>query len=354
MKIINLEQGQILKNYKELCEVLEIKVNTGKSKILQLKELERFVSYSKQGNKFIINEIYATPKEKIDNRKDNGRNPNSRGQNSVYSKEINKNILDLLAKNQNDTVDYTKNQLFVALGLVNTNYVYCKYNKDKLFTYLNFKNHIILDLKMKNTIIEEFYYLNNKSFTEKTEAQLNNLQKKKILKWELKTIIATNKKHYVASELELQQIKDTEQIILITLGLEGKHLLNTEQKRNKFNRDVCILLRENNLDINFYYNKYFITNLIEKGILKYKLPTNSELNNIACNNLLKNAEKRQNKDYQQPRNVWEMNTLIIRKSEEYLADYKKLIETLISTDTEDLQEEIVKKDYKLGEIDIPT
>jgi hypothetical protein len=57
----------IIKNYKELCAILEIKIASRKQKILQLKELERYVSYHKNGNKFIIDEIYNIPKEKINN-----------------------------------------------------------------------------------------------------------------------------------------------------------------------------------------------------------------------------------------------------------------------------------------------
>ena len=47
MKIENLKEGQEIKNYKLMCEVLDIKTTTGNAKKAQLKELERFIKYHK-------------------------------------------------------------------------------------------------------------------------------------------------------------------------------------------------------------------------------------------------------------------------------------------------------------------
>ena len=41
MKIQNIKQGQIFKNYKELCKALEVDIKAGKAKILQLKDFNR-------------------------------------------------------------------------------------------------------------------------------------------------------------------------------------------------------------------------------------------------------------------------------------------------------------------------
>ncbi|MEG2056807.1 MAG: hypothetical protein RRZ84_02715 [Romboutsia sp.] len=64
MKTQNLTVGQVLKNYKELCSVLDIKAEAGNSKKAQLKELNRYVNYHKEGNKFIIDEIYEVIQQK--------------------------------------------------------------------------------------------------------------------------------------------------------------------------------------------------------------------------------------------------------------------------------------------------
>lgn len=65
----SLSVGEEFKNYNDLCSVLQLKPTNGKSKRLQMKEIERFMSLEKQGHKFIIKEIYPTPKEKKDNKR---------------------------------------------------------------------------------------------------------------------------------------------------------------------------------------------------------------------------------------------------------------------------------------------
>lgn len=57
MNISNLQQGMVVKNYRELCKLLEIEVKAGNSKKAQLKELNKYIKYHKDGNKFIIDEI---------------------------------------------------------------------------------------------------------------------------------------------------------------------------------------------------------------------------------------------------------------------------------------------------------
>lgn len=68
MKLENIYEGLVVKSYRQLCELLEIEITGGNSKKAQLKELERFVKYHKEGNKFIVDEVYSEPLEKIDGR----------------------------------------------------------------------------------------------------------------------------------------------------------------------------------------------------------------------------------------------------------------------------------------------
>ena len=63
--------NQIFKNYKELCAFFDEKPTTGCSKQAQFKDWERYFSYRKEGNKFVITEVFDTPKEKVDNRANN-------------------------------------------------------------------------------------------------------------------------------------------------------------------------------------------------------------------------------------------------------------------------------------------
>jgi len=66
--------GQVFKNYKELCEHLGELAKGGKSKQLQLLDWQRYFEYKREGNKFIITNVYAEPLEKKQRTSNNIKN----------------------------------------------------------------------------------------------------------------------------------------------------------------------------------------------------------------------------------------------------------------------------------------
>lgn len=139
MYIEKLEVGQIHKSYKALCEILNEDTKGGKSKKYQIKRWERYFGYSKEGNKFIIDEIYHVPKDAVDLRVNGGNNVK-------YLNEIEYLILDLLAKEKNKgKVFISKNKLLEALDMVNPNYMYGKYNTYKVADYTTISQYSIND-----------------------------------------------------------------------------------------------------------------------------------------------------------------------------------------------------------------
>lgn len=76
-----LEIGMIVKNYKELCQLLNEEVKAGDSKVAQLKEWQRYFNFERPKYKqsYIILDIYDEPLEKEDNRK--------QGNNNIYGNE---------------------------------------------------------------------------------------------------------------------------------------------------------------------------------------------------------------------------------------------------------------------------
>lgn len=64
-----LKNGMVIKNYKIMCNLLEENTKFSSSKVAQIKEWKRFFNFDKQGQKFLITEIYKTQLEKQDNRK---------------------------------------------------------------------------------------------------------------------------------------------------------------------------------------------------------------------------------------------------------------------------------------------
>jgi hypothetical protein len=72
ININNLGIGQVIKNYKELCKILNWEITGGNSKKLQLKDLKRYCKYHKEGNKYIIDEIFEEPFPKQENKRNSG------------------------------------------------------------------------------------------------------------------------------------------------------------------------------------------------------------------------------------------------------------------------------------------
>lgn len=69
MNLENIKQGDVFKNYKELCIALDVLPKGGKSKMAHIRELERHFSFSRQKYQITIEDIYAEPSEKVQRRK---------------------------------------------------------------------------------------------------------------------------------------------------------------------------------------------------------------------------------------------------------------------------------------------
>lgn len=146
MNIENLKIGYIYKNYKSLCDILDEPIKAGKSKQLQLKDWERYFNCTKNGNKFIITEIYDIPKEKKDNR--NGGNNSS-----IISDIIHDYIVSSLELSSYCAIVGSKSGIIRQIGLVDSEFSNCYYNFDETFS------HIVDGQSVQYTSIEkEFYF----------------------------------------------------------------------------------------------------------------------------------------------------------------------------------------------------
>lgn len=132
MNINNLSVGQVIKNYKTMCEILEIKSTGGNAKKLQLKELERFVQYHKEGQKIIIDKIYEEPLPIENNRRICAITHNiNKG---VYSKEMFPLVKEFVRSN--DLEYHSKTKIMNLLGLKNNNYDIAYGDEEKVAEYL--------------------------------------------------------------------------------------------------------------------------------------------------------------------------------------------------------------------------
>lgn len=142
-KIKNLQVGQVIKNYKELCGLLGIKINTGKAKQIQLEKLNNFIKYHKEGNKFIIDEVKDADITCLMDKR-------ILGNNSVTSIEIGDIIIHkLLTEYKGKQLTITNNELLYRLTLVSKEFKDFIYNLDtfRIDTGINYS--YLRDYKLK-------------------------------------------------------------------------------------------------------------------------------------------------------------------------------------------------------------
>lgn len=203
-----LEPGMVVKNYKEMCSILKEEINGGKAKQLQLKDWKRYFDWEKSGQKFIITDIYDIPLTKYDKRK--------LGNNSVYVKYIELILLQYLSKQEGCTKTLTKRNWWELLGMVNH-----KYNK------ISKKSLEDLDYTITKFEINHFYQRCNKKLEQILFSALNNLKSRKLLIWEMQTVIVykddDNKETFLlANDENKKLILEVERYIL-------KHVMGYEK-----------------------------------------------------------------------------------------------------------------------------
>lgn len=192
--------GMIIKNYKELCAILKEEVKTGKAKQLQLKNWKRYFDWEKDGQKFIIVDIYDTPLPKEDLRR--------KGNNSIYKNYIELILLQYLSKQEGYRKTFTKRNWLELLGMINS-----KYGKEPKMKLKQ------LDYCINDQEITLFYIRSNKKLERVLHDALSNLQREKLIIVEYETVIVSvderGKEHrFIANDYQKKKILQTERYIL--------------------------------------------------------------------------------------------------------------------------------------------
>ncbi len=223
--VSQLEIGMEIKNYKELCNLLRMEVKSGNSKKIQLNDFKRYFDFEKYGHKFIITDIYEIPLSKEDKRK--------LGNNSVYVKYIELILLQYLSKQKEQTQTFTKRNLWELLGMVNK-----KYNK------ISTQKLKEIDYIITQFEINHFYQRCNKKLEQILFSALNNLKNRKLLIWEMQTIIVTfdengKEKYFLADDEDKKKILQVERYVLKNvMGYEKIIQVFCRFKQNEYYRLV--------------------------------------------------------------------------------------------------------------------
>lgn len=164
-----LEVGMIIKNYKEFCALLGQEVKAGNSKKSQMKEWECYFKFHKDGNKFVVDEIYDMPLKREDDKTTVNRIKNiNRG---IYSKEVFPLIKNYVEGTEKEF--HSKTTIMKELGLVNDNYNYAMNNPKKCAEYISEEFDIKIYTREVNYIVEALYSIS----CDKIDNAFKNLEK---------------------------------------------------------------------------------------------------------------------------------------------------------------------------------
>lgn len=192
--------GMTLKNYKLLCEILGEEEKTGKAKQLQMQNWKRYFDWEKDGQKFIITDIFDTPLPKEDLRR--------KGNNSIYKNYIELILLQYLSKQEGYRKTFTKRSWLELLGMINS-----KYGREPKIKLKQ------LDYSINDQEITLFYIRSNKKLERVLHDALSNLQREKLIIVEYETVIVYTdemgkERRFIANDYQKKKILQTERYIL--------------------------------------------------------------------------------------------------------------------------------------------
>lgn len=232
----NLQVGMVVKNYKELCELLHEKpLKSGNnSHKAQQKRWARYFSMEKgRGRSIVILDIYDEPLPADDKRKAGNRN--------IYLKYIETILLKYMYYKKGQVCYATRNQLWSILGMINSNYK--KIPLHALQVEVEYSN--VTKWQLNNFYMRCNSRLNSILFT-----ALNNLSNRSLIDYQIQTMIvvpSTDKKntlsrHYVADDDEIGRILAVERKVLNNMGLESKNHAACTMRLNEFYNKVNEIL----------------------------------------------------------------------------------------------------------------
>jgi len=250
----NLEIGMTIKNYKQMCDLLNEEVKTGESKKAQLKEWSRYFEFErpKWKQSYIILDIYDEPLEKEDNRKKGGR--------SVYVKFIETILINYLSQQPDGTKTFTRRNWWELLGMVNKNYNNLSVSEIKS-----------IDKSFTDFEINHFYARSNRKLDSILITALKNLRNRRLIEWEYQTVVIYNKnKYFIANDEEIRNILRIEnQILTKCFHMEDVRQIYLQGLQKEYYRNVYKKLYDE-----YGYERYYkqIKIIYPQDCMKEALP----------------------------------------------------------------------------------
>lgn len=218
----------VVKNYKEMCKLLEEKEKGGDSKKSQLNRWERYFHWIKDGQKFIIKEIYDEPLQKEDGR--------SNGNRAIYVRLIEWLLAKDLSKREGYTHTLTRKKWWKLLGMVNARY-------DEI-SKVNL--HLISELH-DDKEIRWFYNRSNSILNNILRNALKSMCDRSLIDYEIQTVIVRPIEDggwFLATDSDLAELQKIKKDILRKMGLAREMQVFFKNKQDEFYREVYSVIKE--------------------------------------------------------------------------------------------------------------
>ncbi|MGG1664504.1 hypothetical protein [Brevibacillus sp. NRS-1366] len=387
MDLSNISKGQIVKNYKEMCNLLYEPVLAGNSKKAQLKEWERYFSFYKDGNKFVIVDVYTEPLQRQDERNSNGGVrkllPHAVRMDRILMYQLN------LIENKGE-IFLPISSLLKEMNMINQNYNFGKRHIKKVSKYL----------KIEEATVEEFFDYSRRTFKNNIESMLDRLRNKSLIFWSKIITVCIANIHISQNELgqlkakvnkvvdqydnetlkvsaeertsisfraankeEIELILKVEGEVLDELKCISKQEVVQKRKWKEFINTVNDTLTKR-ANILYYYDSYKIIKNEERlsrevannleGWIKDEIEYAIEmicLNNDVQGQIISNTIKRSEKAIQELVNGVYNQYTKMRTSDKYLEDNMSLIDTFIGMQHKNIIDDIKRNKHKNNKVE---
>lgn len=316
-----LEEGTWVKNFKELCTLLNQPVGTGNQKKKQLTEFSRYFAYEKSGNKFFITEIYSEPLPP------NVNTPH----NSKYVQYIENILLSYLSEQEEEQINIKKSELYSLLGMVN----------DKYYLYHNNKKLLEILPELTEADLNDFYQRCDDRLNKILGSSLNSLKRRSLMDYYETYIIGAAVSVDSATEIvEYHEANDYERQLVLRIRREALQELGMEIESEvhykKRETEYYELLNEKMNEygwliafksFHFIFNQDHVRYARDKAIAKDK--DMEELNRLVIEALNTQAENRYEKEQKVINQLAIVPVIKLRYPKEYVTAQKVLSKSLV-------------------------
>lgn len=237
----NLSVGMEVKNYKQMCELLNETQKEGNSKKSQIKNWQCYFDYEKKGQKFIITEIFDEPHSSLDARK---------AKQGIYVGYIELLLMDFLIKQKNHCISITKRELYRILGMTSNNYFDKRWDVRGITENMGKSKGTGYQYPVSDKDVQVFYSRADSKLNDIINSALKSMENRFLIKYRLEYVICYNddtgaRQFKIANDSEVEMILHAQRMAIEKLGYYNFSQIIKENKVKKYFNIVDYYLQDN-------------------------------------------------------------------------------------------------------------